>query len=129
MVGDRFKSTQPPKGIWSVVSLEAVYGTNTGPFCRIKACKVRPSGILSETAHEFWSHSHKLKKIQPFWKPNTWRQIVKSDPCLLNEQVGTVLQVESDSRRAIILIEGKEHRIKKLKEIQVPISRFENKIT
>jgi hypothetical protein len=34
---DRFESLARPRGIWSVTAVEAVYGTNTGPFCIISA--------------------------------------------------------------------------------------------
>lgn len=128
VAGDRFESERQPKGIWSVISIEAVYGTNTGPFCIIKSRKVLSSGILGDTTHEFWSHNSKLKKLRPFWKPRTWRQVKVGDACILKEKDGVVLHADTSARRAVVSIDGTEVKVKKLNELLIPVLRVENGI-
>jgi len=125
VAGDRFESVREPKGIYSVISIEAVYGTNTGPFCIIKARKVLSSGILGDITHEFWSHKSKLKKLRPFWKPSTWRQVKAGDACILKETDGVILHADTSARRAVVNIDGTEVEVKKLNELLVPVLRFE----
>ena len=128
VAGDRFKSEREPKGVWSAVSIEAVYGTNTGPFCIIKARKVLPSGILGDITHEFWSNEFQLKKLRPFWKPSTWRQVKAGDPCILNGSDGVVVHADTSARMAVINIDGTQFEVKKLSELLVPVLCVENGI-
>jgi len=123
--GDRFESKLEPKGIWSVMTIEAVYGINTGPFCIIKARKVLPSGILGDTTHDFWSHKAKLKKIRPFWKPSVWRQVREGDACILNKSDGVILHTDTTARRAVVSINGTEFEVHRLNELLIPVSRVE----
>ena len=123
--GDRFESKREPVGIWSVISIEAVYGTNTGPFCIIKASKVLPSGILGDTTYEFWSHMAKLQKIRPFWKPSTWRQVKVGDACILKGKDGVILRADFSARRAVVKIDDMEFDVHKLNELLIPVSRLQ----
>lgn len=128
VAGDRFESESKPKGIWSINSIEAMYGTNTGPFCIIKAKKVLPSGILSDITHEFWSHKSQLKKLRPFWKPYTWRQVQPGDACIMNGADGVVIHADASARMAVVNINGTQNEVRKLSELLVPVLRVENGI-
>lgn len=67
--GDRFISERPPRGVWSVRNVRAVYGYNTGPFWIVEAQSVLSSGRLGDKHHEFWQeHQARLKVIPPYWK-------------------------------------------------------------
>ncbi len=128
VAGDRFESKREPKGFWSAISIEAVYGTNTGPFCIIKARNVLPSGILGDITHEFWSQNSQLKKLRPFWKPSIWRQVKAGDACILNGAEGVVLRADARARIAVVNIDGTQVEVKKLSELHVPVFRVENGI-
>jgi hypothetical protein len=124
-IGDRFKSKRHPKGFWSLISIRAVYGTNTGPFCMLTARKVLPSGSLCSTTHEFWSHLAEIEKIRPFWKAHTWSQVHDGDSCILNNEDGTIDNVDLERRIARVNVGGSLKHIHNLRGLQVPISRFE----
>lgn len=128
VAGDRFESETEPKGIWSITLIEAVYGTNTGPFCIIKAKNVLQSGILGAITQEFWSHNSQLKKLRPFWKPCTWRQVQAGDACILNGADGMIFHADASARVAVVNIDGTQKKVKKLAELLVPVMRVENGI-
>ena len=123
--GDRFKSLAWPKGMWSVRSIEAVYGTNTGPFCILKCREVLRSGILGDSTHDFWDHGTRLKRLAPLWKPRTWRQVVVGDACVLAGKHGVVMFADPSSRRAVVAVEGEQLAVQRLNDLLVPVARME----
>jgi hypothetical protein len=125
-VGDRFETQERPKGIWSVRSVEPVYGTNTGPFCILKCRSVLTSGILGGSTHEFWDTNAKLKRLSSFWKPSTWRQVVVGDACVLAGKQGVVVNTDSTSRTAIVNVDDQELEVKRLRDLRVPLERIEH---
>ncbi len=124
---DRFQPLQYPGGVWSVVSLKAVYGTNTGPFCILTSRVVLPSGILGSRTEDFWDTPQHIRRIPPFWTPRYWHQVVQGDDCVVAEGSGQVLTCTPQQRRATVLVKGQEREIKRLDEIQVPNNRVESR--
>jgi hypothetical protein len=123
-VGDRFVAADWPRGTWSVRRLEAVYGTNTGPFCILHCCDVLRSGILGDSTREFWDTA-RLRRLRPFWKPSTWAQVVAGDSCQVARRSGVVLQTDAIRRRAEIQTEEQVLVVTRLSELLVPVSRVE----
>jgi len=125
-VGDRFKMEERPKGVWSVRSVEAVYGTNTGPFCILKCREVLVSGILGSSTHDFWDSNARLKRLSLYWKPSTWRQVVMGDSCVLAGKQGVVVKADPTSRTATVKVDGQELAVTRLRELLVPLGRIEH---
>jgi len=125
-VGDRFEAQERPKGIWSVRSVEPVYGTNTGPFCILKCRIVLTSGILGGSTHEFWDTKTKLKRRSSFWKPINWRQVVVGDACVLAGKQGVVVKTDPTSRTAIVNVDDQELEVRRLRYLRVPLERIEH---
>jgi hypothetical protein len=125
--GDRFESLDWPRGRWSVRSVEAVYGTNTGPFSIVKAIEILPSGILGEEKHEFWDHQARLRRLSPYARPREWSQVHTGDRCLLDGFPGLVLSADTTKRLAVIRIDAgnEEVHIARLSSLQVPVHRLE----
>jgi hypothetical protein len=126
IVRDRFESLHYPGGIWSVASIKAVYGTNTGPFCILTAKPVLPSGILCTRTEDFWDIPQHIRRIPLFWIPRYWSQVVKGDDCMVEDGSGQILSCNPRRRRATVMVEGRLCEVRTLGQIQVPIHRIES---
>jgi len=124
--GDRFRAVQYPRGVWSVQAVKAVYGYNTGPFWIVSAVNVLPSGRLGDKTHEFWQKDlNALRRLVPFWKPHTWRQVVPGDQCMILKQRGLIRSVDRSSRTASIALGDQLIEIRRLQDLEVPNVRVE----
>lgn len=125
--GDRFESLDWPGGHWSVRSVQAVYGTNTGPFSIIDAIEILSSGILGEDRREFWDHQANLRRLSPYIRPRKWAQVRAGDRCLLDGVSGSVLSVDATKHLAAIKLDAGNEEIQtaRLSNLQVPVHRLE----
>jgi len=128
--GDRFRAVRHPRGIWSVQAVRAVYGYNTGPFWIVSAVNVLPSGRLGDKTHEFWQQdADALRRLLPFWKPHTWRQVVPGDDCMVLKQRGLIRSVDRSSHVASIALGDQLVEVRRLQDLGVPIVRVERDAT
>jgi hypothetical protein len=51
------------------------------------------------------------------------------DACILGERDGIILHADPKARRAVVSIEGTEVIVHRLKELLIPVSRVEEKVT
>lgn len=128
--GDRFRAVRYPRGIWSIQAIRAVYGYNTGPFWIVGAVNVLPSGRLGDKTHEFWQKdAGALRRLLPFWKPHTWKQVVEGDDCMILKQRGLIRSVDRSSRAASIALGDQLIEVRRLQDLRVPIVRVERDAT
>ena len=126
--GDRFRAVRHPRGIWSVQSVKAVYGYNTGPFWIVSAVNVLPSGRLGDKTHEFWQQdAEALRRLFPFWKPNMWRQVIPGDECIVLTQRGVIRSADRSS--ASVALRDQLVEVRRLQDLRVPVIRVERDVT
>lgn len=124
--GDRFESLDRPTGTWSAIGVEAVYGTNTGPFWIVKARDVLPSGKLGDRSHEFWQHLYQLHPCPRYWEARLWDHVHEGDDCILSGRSGCIMHVDRRLRRAIIRIGADEVAIRRPHGLRVPTVHVES---
>lgn len=125
--GDRFKIKGWPGEIWSVEKVYSAYFWNTGPTWIIDAINVLANGCLGEKHHEFLERDRaEIEPIKPFWRPTRWSQVIRGDDCLYVSQPGRILAVDHSKRMAKIKLNKETVQVTSLRNILVPIQRFES---
>lgn len=122
---DIIRNNEHPQGLWEILSIEPVYGINTGPFCIMKAIEVTENGRYGNRTHEFLSNRlQAVEKHDKFFPATKWSMLVAGDECTFNSAEALIDKVDY-AKKCVVIKSGKQvFHVKRLSGISVQKCRL-----